>query len=108
MRSADAYRMKAQVECNFDKVRAAGSQMQIISSETLNMRSWQSGLYQFFIGDTYAGHEYELFGDDIRGKSLFFSEGDCTQGGYMDILVEQVKLAITRKSKRKLNRLYLS
>ena len=92
---AEPYRMKAQVECNFEKVRAAPNNMQIISSETLNMRTWSSGLYQFFIGNPYAGHEVELFGDDVRaGYYLYFSEGDCTEGQYMDILVEQVKFDI--------------
>jgi hypothetical protein len=92
---AEPYRMKAQVECNFEKVRAAANNMQIISSETLNMRTWSSGLYQFFIGNTFSSEDYELHGDDVRGVSLFLSEGDCTEGEYMDILVEQVKIAIS-------------
>ena len=92
---AEPYRVKVQVECNFEKVRAAPYTMEIINSEALNMRSWNSGLYQFFIGNPYAGHEVELFGDDVRaGYYLYFSEGDCTEGQYMDLLVEQVKLEI--------------
>jgi hypothetical protein len=69
--------------------------MIIINSETLNIRSFNSGIYQFFIGNPYAGHEVELFGDDvIAGYYLNFSEGDCTEGEYMDILVEQVKFEV--------------
>jgi hypothetical protein len=95
VRAAEPYRVNVQVECNFEKVRAAPYRMEIINSETLNMRSWNSGIYQFFIGNPYAGHEVELFGDDVRaGYYLYFSEGDCTEGQYMDILVEQVKLEI--------------
>merc|ERR1719223_214235 len=99
---AEPYRVQVQVECNFEKVRAAPYAMEIINSETLNMRSWNSGLYQFFIGNPYAGHEVELFGDDVRsGYYLFFSDGDCTEGEYMDILVEQW-IAEDGKTKRQL------
>ena len=80
--------------------------MEIISSETLNVRTWSdqhvnTNYYQFFIGNTYsyAADDYELFGDDVRGTSLFFTEGDCTQGEYMDILVEQVTFAIFKRIK---------
>merc|ERR1719223_1139998 len=92
---AEPYRVKVQVECNFDKVNAAPQNMQIISSETLNVRTWSDqyvdkNYYQFFIGN-YAADDYEVYGDDVRygGTSLFFSEGDCEQGEYMDIHVEQ-------------------
>ena len=95
MRAAEPYRVNVQVECNFVKVRAAPYVMEIMNSETLNIRSWKSGLYQFFIGNPYDGHEVELFGDDVSaGFYISISEGDCTEGQYMDILVEQVKFDI--------------
>ena len=77
--------------------------MLIINSDTLNIRTWSDqhtdkNYYQFFIGTSYAADDIEVYGDDVRygGRSLFFSEGDCTQGEYIDILVEQVTFAIKK------------
>ena len=76
--------------------------MQIINSEALNVRSWSgayysSSAYQFFLSGNNIDGDFEYAIDGVlqgagRITSLMLNEGDCTNGSYMNIVVEQVNI----------------
>ena len=102
----EAYRIEAQVECNFAKIDDSPQLMQIINSEALNVRSWSgayfsSSSYQFFLSGNNIDGDFEYAVDGVPARAgsigdLDLHEGDCTNGSYMKIVVEQVKVINTK------------
>ena len=105
MENDEAYRVKVQIECNFDKIKTLpwGKESLIIASEVFTLRAGQDGSatqpdywFHLFVGEPYTDIEIIAMGDDLRSyfsrDSLFLHKGDCTEGGFMDFVIEQVHL----------------
>ena len=109
IKNDEGYRVKVQVECNYDKIKALPwrKTSHIIASEMFTLRAGQDGRgvavmggvqtsqenhwFQLFVGRPYTDIDVLAFGDDVRGgSSLFLSEGDCTEGEFMNFVIEQV------------------
>ena len=55
--------------------------------------------YQIYLDEPWGdSNEIFSFGDDIIGESIiFFHEGDCSEGGFMEFVVDQVHLNKEKK-----------
>jgi hypothetical protein len=96
--AGETYRIKAQIECNFDKISESLEDAHVLSvTPSFRVRTGydSSGYwYQIFLDQPWtASKQIVSFGDDIRsGDSIFFHEGDCSEGGFMEFVVDQVHL----------------
>ena len=85
--------MKAQIECNFAKIKAqpAGKTTHILKSDgSFYVRGVSSQYYQIGFHTVGSGDTRLAFGDDVRNGVLFMHEGDCNEGQFMEIVVDQV------------------
>ena len=111
----EAYRAKVQIECNFDKIKAlsSGKTSHIIASEMFTLRAGQDGTghwFQLFVGRPYTDIDVIALGDDLRcgdDSCLFLSEGDCTNGEFMNFVIEQVLLNDLKLHSLKITKFYL-
>jgi hypothetical protein len=98
----EAYRVKVQVECNFDKIDALplGKTSYLISGEMFTLRAGKDGSpsnpnrwFQLFVGKGNTDIDVIALGKDLRPYTtrhmLFLHEGECPEGEFMDFVIEQ-------------------
>jgi hypothetical protein len=102
--AAETYRVKAKVECNFEKIRATTKPAHVLaitpSFKVRTGRDHSGDWYQIYLDQPWGdSNEIISFGDDIRGGStIFFHEGHCSEGSFMEFVVDQVHLEKRKSS----------
>ncbi|CBY13536.1 unnamed protein product [Oikopleura dioica] len=95
IRNNDAYVIKLEVECDFDKIQNTNSRSYFVGTTNHpfridTIRSQLGNKYVFYL---YANwyETIETFADDVAsgGQAFFFGEEICTKGDYMEFVIKQ-------------------
>ena len=89
----EAYRIKAKIECNFDKIKTSTKKAHILKvKDSFEVRTGHdsSGYYYDILMIDYRSGDLVLLGDDVRPPGQMFHEDDCTEGGFIEFVVDQV------------------
>jgi len=95
IRNSDAYVIKFEVECDFDKIQNTNARSYFLGTSNYNFpfridtTSYSDNKYAVNLFAT--GYEtIETFYDDVRGaSSLYLGEDICTTGDYMEFVIKQ-------------------
>jgi hypothetical protein len=104
VKAAQEYRVKAKIECNFEKIRQSLKTSHVlIVGNSFQVRTVSYGPF-------IRGHYYHIsltrpiqedmdvyaFGDNLQynDRVLYLEEGDCPEGGFMEFVVDKVHLLL--------------